>query len=74
MRAFEFVGHIACVDALGQAVDRCGLADTGFADMQDVVFVLAAQDADGAFNLILAANQRIATFKVVVHAGHQFFP
>ena len=53
------VGHLAIDDLAGQTFGDGGLADAGVADQQRVVLGPAAQDLDRAFDLGLAADQRI---------------
>jgi hypothetical protein len=51
--------HIVLDDATGQTFGNRGLAYTGITHQQRVVLGAAAQNLDGALNLMLTANQRI---------------
>src|SRR5574337_293003 len=54
--------HFRCLavdDALGQAFGQGRLAHAGLADVQRVVLAPAAQDLDGAFDLVSASDQRV---------------
>jgi hypothetical protein len=46
------LGHVALDDLLGQAFGDCRLADAGIADIERVVLGPAAQDLDGAVDLM----------------------
>ena len=52
-------GHVAFDDALGQTFHDGGLADARFADQGRVVLGAAGQDLDDAFDLHLAADDRV---------------
>ena len=56
---FQHLGHGAFSDAPGQAFGDGRLADAGLAHQQRVVLAPAAQDLDGALDLVLAADQRV---------------
>ena len=51
--------HLAVDDLARQALGDRRLADAGLADIERVVLGAAAQDLDGALDLMLAADQRI---------------
>ena len=55
----QHLRHVAFDDTPGQAFGNGGLADAGIADIKRVVLGPAAQDLDGALDLMLAADQRI---------------
>jgi hypothetical protein len=57
--ALERIRHLAGHDALGQAFNDGGLADTGLADQHGVVFGAALQHLDGAADLVVAADDRV---------------
>ena len=56
---FEPVGHVAAHDALGQALGDGGFAHAGLADEHGVVLGFAREDADGAADLFVAADDRV---------------
>jgi len=56
---FDAFGDIAADDALGEALDNGGLADAGLADEDGVVLGLAEEDAQGAADLLVAADDRV---------------
>ena len=58
-RVGQHLGHVALDDALGQAFGQRGLAHAGFADVERVVLAPAAQHLDGAFDFVVAADQRV---------------
>ena len=60
----EEVRHVAVDDLLRQAFDDRGLADAGLADQHGVVLGAAAQHLLHAFELVVAADQRI---ELVLH-------
>jgi len=55
----EDLGDGVADDHLGEAFDDGGLADAGFAEQNGVVLLAAAEDLDDAFDLVLAADDRI---------------
>ena len=55
----EAFRDVAVDDALGEALDDGGLADTGFADEHGVVLGAAGKDADDAADLLVAADDGI---------------
>ncbi len=55
----QHLGHLALGDAPGQAFGDRRLAHAGLADQQRVVLAAAAQDLDGALDLVVAPDQRI---------------
>ena len=55
----EHLRHLPHNDAPRQTLGEGGLADTGVADEQRVVLVAAAEDLDGALDLLLAADERV---------------
>jgi len=55
----EPLGHVAAEDPLREALDDGGLADAGLADEDGVVLGLAGEDADGAADLLVAADDRV---------------
>ena len=59
-------GHFAVGDALGKAFDDGGFAHAGFADEHRVVFGAAAEDLNDAFELAIAADERI---ELRIHGG-----
>ncbi len=68
----QHVGDRAFHDPLGQALGDGGLADAGLAHVQRVVLAAAAQDLDGALDLVAATDQRVdpaGTCGVVEVAG-----
>ena len=52
-------GDFAVDDLAGQALGDGGLADARVADEQRIVLLTAAEDLDGAVDLLLAADQRV---------------
>ncbi len=58
-RRLQGLGHVARMDAKGQALGERRLADAGFTDEQRVVLAAPAEHLDHALDLVLAANQRI---------------
>ena len=52
-------GHVAVDDALGEALDDRGLADTGLADEHRVVLGAPAQHLDDTANLVVAPHNRV---------------
>jgi len=58
--------HLAIGDALGQAFDDGGLADTGFADQHRIVLGAAAKNLNHAFELAVAADERV---QLAIHGG-----
>ena len=61
-------------DELGQTVDKCGLADAWFSDMQRIVLLLPAEHLDGTFQFFLAAHQWVVVFPSIIEAGDEFSP
>ena len=55
----EAFGHVPAHDTLGEALDDGGFADAGFADEHGVVFGAAGEDADGAADLFVAADDGV---------------
>ena len=55
----EPLGHVAAQDALRQALDNGGLAHARLPDEHGVVLGLARQDADGAADLVVAADDGV---------------
>ena len=55
----QHLRHVAFDDLARQALGDRRLADAGLADIERVVLGAAAQDLDGALDLVLAADQRI---------------
>ena len=55
----QALGHVAHVDAAGEALDDGGLADAGLADQDRVVLRAAREDLDDAADLLVAADDRI---------------
>ena len=55
----QHLGHGALGNAPGQALGDGRLAHTGLAHQQRVVLATAAQDLDGALNLVVAPDQRV---------------
>ncbi|MCO5578383.1 hypothetical protein L7F22_032224 [Adiantum nelumboides] len=53
------VGHLAVGDALGDALDDGGLADTGLTDQHRVVLGAAGEDLDGLLDLVVAPDHRV---------------
>ena len=53
------LGHIAAHDALRQSLDDGGLAHARLADQHRVVLGAAAEDLDGAADLLVAADDRV---------------
>ncbi len=53
------LGHVAAHDALRQPLDDGGLAHAGLADQHRVVLGAAAQDLDGAPDLLVAPDHRV---------------
>jgi hypothetical protein len=53
------LGHVVLRDAPGQALGNRGLAHAGLAHQQRVVLAAAAQDLDGALDLVVAPDQRV---------------
>ena len=53
------LGHVAVDDALGQTLHDGGLAHARLADQHGVVLGAAAEDLDGAADLLVAADHRI---------------
>ena len=53
------VRHIPVDDALGEALDDRGLADTGLTDEHRVVLGAAGQDLDGLLDLVGPADDRV---------------
>ncbi len=51
--------HVACHDALGQALDDRGLADAGLTDQHRVVLGATAQHLHDATNLVVAPDDRV---------------
>ena len=51
--------HVAVDDAMRQALDDGGLADTRLADQHRIVLGAARQHLDGAADLLVAADHRI---------------
>lgn len=58
-RIQQHVGHFALDDALGQTLRQRGLADACFTDIERIVLAAAAQDLDGALDLVPATDQRV---------------
>ena len=58
--------NFAVGDALGQAFDDGGLADSGLADEHGIIFGAAAEDLDYAFDFAVAADQWI---ELAIHGG-----
>ena len=58
-RVLQHVRHLAVDDAARETLGDRGLADAGFADIERVVLLPAAEHLDGAVDLLLAADQRI---------------
>ena len=56
---FQVLGHVAIDDALCQALDDCGLADSRFADQDRIVLGPPRQHLDGSTNLLVAADDRV---------------
>ena len=56
---FEDLGDVAMNNAAGETFDDGGLADTGFADEDGVVFGAAGEDLDDAANLLVAADDGV---------------
>ena len=57
--ALQQLGHLACGDARGEALDDGGLADAGLADQHRVVLRAARQDLHHALDLGRAADDRV---------------
>ena len=55
----EGLGDIALDDVLGEALDDCGLADTGLADEHRVVLRAAREHLHDPLDLLLAADHRV---------------
>ena len=55
----QALGHVAHVDAAGEALDDRGLADAGLADQDGVVLRAAREDLDDAADLLVAADDRV---------------
>ena len=53
------LGHVAGLDALGEALDDRRLADAGLADEHRVVLGAAAEDLDDAADLVVAPDDRV---------------
>ena len=53
------LGHVAGLDALGEALDDGRLADAGLADEHRVVLGAAAEDLDDAADLVVAPDDRV---------------
>ncbi len=70
----QHVGHLVLDDHAGQAFRDRRLADARLAHVQGIVLAPAAQDLDGAFDLELAADQRIdlALARRLVQVGRIF--
>ena len=62
------LGNITAGDALGEALDDGGLADTRFPDQDRIVLGPPREDLHGAENLIVAPDHRIE-FPILSHAG-----
>src|SRR5207248_1470975 len=58
-RLLEDVRDLALDDPLGEALGDGGLADARVAHEQRVVLLPAAENLDGAADLLLAADQRV---------------
>src|SRR5262249_20493945 len=58
-RTEQYLGHFTLNDAPRQALGDCCFADAGLADIKRIVLGPPAQDLNGAFDLSLAADQRI---------------
>ena len=52
-------GHVAGNDALGEAFDDGGLADSGFADEHGIIFRAAGEHLDDAADFFIASDDRI---------------
>ena len=71
---FESFGHVAFFYPFRQAVDECGLADSGFAHMQRVVLVAPAKDLDGTIEFGFATDKRVMVRQEVIDACYQLRP
>ena len=57
--ALELIGHVAAMDALGEAFHDGGLADAGFTDQHGIVFGAAAEHLHDAADLVFAADDGV---------------
>ena len=73
-RSPQTFGHIAALNAFGQAIDERRLADTGFSHMQRVVLFASAEYLDGTIEFSLTSDERIVVGEVVVDAGDEVAP
>ena len=59
LAVLQGLGHITVDDALGQTLHNRGFTHAGFANQHRIVLGAAAENLDGAANLLIAANDRI---------------
>ncbi len=62
------LGYVTAGDALGEALDNGGLADTRFPDQDRIVLCPSREDLHGAEDLIVAPDHWIE-FSILRHAG-----
>ena len=70
----QTLGHVAALDAFGQAIDKSRLAHTGLAHMQGVVLLASAEHLDGAVEFGLTPDERVVLVELLVDAGDEVAP
>ena len=71
---FQAFGHVTHFDSFCQSIDERSLTHSRVAHVEGIVLVATAEHTNRAFQFVLATDEGIASFQMIIHTRHPLSP
>ena len=71
---FQAFGHITPFDSFCQSIDERSLTHSRVAHVERIVLIATAEHTNRAFQFVLATDEGIASFQMIIHTRHPLSP